>query len=193
MERYSRVLLTFVHALVQRSRRAPRARALEIFVFGTRLTRITRALAARSVDAALADATGHVPDWSGGTRIGDALRTFNRLWARRLLTRAPIVLIVSDGWDQGDPERIAIEMRRLRRSSHRLLWLHPLAGGPGFEPRTRGLVAALPSIDALVPAGTLAELAAVGSSLAGSNSPPKPWRRRKPGATNRHRPSMEAD
>jgi uncharacterized protein len=152
MERYSRFLLRFGHAL-QRSG-AP----VEVFVFGTRLTRITRELRVRSPDAAIRRVAGRVVDWNGGTRIGESLRTLNRLWVRRTIRSGAIVLIVSDGWERGDPAVLAREMAALRRSCHRLLWLDPLASRPGFEPATVGLRAALPSVDALVPCGNVASL-----------------------------------
>jgi uncharacterized protein with von Willebrand factor type A (vWA) domain len=158
MERFSRAILTFVHLTALGARRRRHRTAVEVFVFGTRLTRVTRAFATRGVDDALAAAAALVPDWSGGTRIGESLHRFNNDWARRVLNRGPDVILVSDGWDQGEPEIIAHEAARLRRNCHRLFWLHPLAGTPGFEARTRGLIAALPFVDALLPGGTLAEL-----------------------------------
>ena len=147
MERYSRFMLRFAHAL-QRSG-AP----VEVFVFGTRLTRITRQLRARSPDAALRRVAEKVVDWSGGTRIGESLRQLNRRWVRRTVRSGAIVLLVSDGWERGDPALLAREMATLRRSCHRLLWLDPLAARPGFEPATVGLQAALPYVDELVPGG----------------------------------------
>ena len=158
MERFARVILTFVHVLASRARRARRRAPLEVFLFGTRLTRVTRAFTARGPDVALASAAREVPDWAGGTRIGDALYRFNHQWARRVLRGGPLVVIVSDGWDHGDAGQIAQESAHLSRACHRLVWIHPLAGTPGFEPRTRGLTAALPFVDALLPGGTLEEL-----------------------------------
>ena len=152
MERYSRFLLRFAHAL--RRSGAP----LEVFVFGTRLTRITRELRLRSPDAALRRVAEKVVDWSGGTRIGESLHTLNRRWVRRTIRSGAVVLLVSDGWERGDPALLAREMATLRRSCHRLLWLDPLASRPGFEPTTAGLRAALPQVDALVPCGTVASL-----------------------------------
>lgn len=152
MERYSRFMLRFAHAL-QRSG-AP----LEVFVFGTRLTRITRQLRVRSPDAALRRVADTVVDWSGGTRIGECLRELNRRWVRRTVRSGAIVLLVSDGWERGDPQLLAREMATLRRSCHRLLWIDPLAARPGFEPATVGLTAALPHVDELVPAASVASL-----------------------------------
>jgi uncharacterized protein with von Willebrand factor type A (vWA) domain len=152
MERYSRFMLRFAHAL-QRSG-AP----LEVFVFGTRLTRITRQLRVRSPDAALRRVAERVVDWNGGTRIGDSLHELNRCWVRRTVRSGAIVLLVSDGWERGDPAALARELATLRRSCHRLLWIDPLAARPGFEPSTVGLQAALPYIDELVPAASVASL-----------------------------------
>jgi uncharacterized protein with von Willebrand factor type A (vWA) domain len=152
MERYSRFMLRFAHAL-QRSG-AP----LEVFVFGTRLTRITRQLRTRSPDAALRRVAEKVVDWSGGTRIGESLHELNRRWVRRTIRSGAIVLLVSDGWERGDPTLLAREMGTLRRSCHRLLWIDPLAARPGFEPTTVGLQAALPFVDELVPAASVASL-----------------------------------
>jgi len=152
MERYSRFMLRFAHAL-QRSG-AP----VEVFVFGTRLTRITRQLRVRSPDVALRRVAEKVVDWSGGTRIGESLHTLNRVWVRRTIRSGAVVLIVSDGWERGDPEQLAREMATLRRSCHRLLWLDPLASRPGFEPATAGLRAALPYADELVPCASVQSL-----------------------------------
>jgi len=152
MERYSRFMLRFAHALHRSG--AP----LEVFVFGTRLTRITRQLRLRSPDAALRQVAGRVVDWSGGTRIGESLRELNRRWVRRTVRSGAVVLLVSDGWERGDPALLAREMGTLRRSCHRLLWIDPLASRPGFEPATVGLQAALPFVDELVPAASVASL-----------------------------------
>jgi uncharacterized protein with von Willebrand factor type A (vWA) domain len=159
MERYSRFMLRFAHAL-QRSG-AP----LEVFVFGTRLTRITRQLRTRSPDAALRRVAEKVVDWSGGTRIGESLHELNRRWVRRTVRSGAVVLLVSDGWERGDPALLAREMATLRRSCHRLLWIDPLAARPGFEPSTEGLRAALPLVDELVPAASVASLQELAARL----------------------------
>lgn len=159
MERYSRFLLRFAHALERSG--AP----LEVFVFGTRLTRITRELRVRSPDQALRRVADKVVDWSGGTRIGDSLHTLNRQWVRRTIRSGAVVLLASDGWERGDPELLAREMATLRRSCHRLLWLDPLASRPGFEPQTAGLRSALPHVDALVACGTVASLEGLAGRL----------------------------
>jgi uncharacterized protein with von Willebrand factor type A (vWA) domain len=165
MEAYSRLLLYFLHGVIQRapttdrgSSERSRAVRTDAFVFATRLTRITRALQRRDVDAALAQVTARVVDWAGGTRIGECLHVFNRDWARRVLGRGAVVLVISDAWDRGDPDLFAREVSRLAKSCHRLIWLNPLIGTTGYEPRTRGLVAALPFIDDFLPAHDLASL-----------------------------------
>ncbi len=159
MERYSRLLLRFGHALARSG--AP----VEVFVFGTRLTRITRELRVRDPDVALRRVGHKVVDWSGGTRIGSCVRELNRRWVRRAVRSGALVLLVSDGWERDDPARLAREMATLRRSCHRLLWLDPLAGRPGFEPATQGLVAALPYVDDFIPCGNVASLQALAADL----------------------------
>jgi uncharacterized protein len=159
METYTRFLLRFAHAL--RGTRAP----VEVFVFGTRLTRITRELRHRDPDEALRRAAARVQDWNGGTRIGASLGELNRRWVRRAVRSSAVVLIVSDGWERDDPARLGEEMARLRRACHRLIWLNPLAGQPGFEPATGGLVAALPHVDAFLACGSVATLEGLGRRL----------------------------
>lgn len=153
MERYSRMLLHFAHAVMTRHRR------VEAFVFSTELTRITRQLRLPRPDAALAAVSRAVPDWSGGTRIGAAIREFHRRWGRRVLTGGPVVLLISDGWDCGDPDELAAQIARLRRSCHRLIWLSPLVGTADYAPLTRGLQASLPFVDDFLAARTLTNLA----------------------------------
>ncbi len=159
MERYSRFLLRFAHALARSG--AP----VEVFVFGTRLTRITRELRVRDSDVALRRVADRVADWSGGTRIGASLHELNRRWVRRTVRSGAIVLLVSDGWERDDPARLAREMATLQRSCHRLIWLDPLASRPGFEPATAGLQAALPYVDDFVPCATIASLHALAEQL----------------------------
>lgn len=161
MERYTRLLLHFTYSLNFGLRQR-----VETFVFGTRLTRITRPLRNRSVAAALQAVGRAVPDWAGGTRIGDCLKAFNFEWGRRVLGRGAVVLLISDGWDRGDPELVAREMARLKRSCHRVIWLNPLLGMPGYEPLTRGMAAALPYVDDFLPVHTLASLEALAARLA---------------------------
>jgi uncharacterized protein len=152
MERYSRVLLHFVYGLAHSVAR------VESFVFATALTRVTRRLAERRGNAALARVTRDVHDWGGGTRIGEALRTFNTRWARRVMRNGPIVIIVSDGWDRGDPQLLKQELARIQRSCRRLIWLNPLLGSAQYEPLTRGMQAALGFVDDFLPAHNLASL-----------------------------------
>ena len=159
MERYSRMLLHFVHTL---SRGFD---AVETFLFSTTLTRVTKRLARRGVDDVVPTLPRHVPDWSGGTRIGEALGRFNLDWARRVMGHAPIVLLISDGWDRGEPERLGREMARLQRSCHRLVWLNPLLGSPRYRPLTRGMQAALPWIDDFLPVHNLASLESLAAHL----------------------------
>lgn len=160
MERYSRLLMIFAHAIARRE-------DLEAFVFSTRLTRITRLLRQRDLDHALALVSKGVHDFSGGTRIGDALGDFNRRWARRVLGHGAVVVIISDGWDRGDPRHLAAELAHLRRSAQRLIWLNPLLGSKGYEPLTRGMAAALPHCDDFLAAHNVAALEDLGRLLAG--------------------------
>jgi uncharacterized protein with von Willebrand factor type A (vWA) domain len=165
MERHSRLLLRFVQALSA----ASEVRS-ESFVFGTRLTRVTRLLRDRDRDRALARVADAVNDWAGGTRIGESFRTFNQHWARRSLRTSGVVIVVSDGWDRGDPALVAAETARLRRNCHRLIWLNPLAGTPGYQPLAGGMRAAFPYIDDFLPAGTVASLERLGEILGGVRS-----------------------
>jgi len=154
MTPYARMLLQYLQASV-----TARAR-VEAFVFGTRLTRVTRELAGRDPDRALARAAEHVTDWSGGTRIGAALAELNREHGRRI-GRGAIIVVLSDGWDRGDPDVLADEMARLRRCAYRVLWLNPLAADPRYEPLTRGMQAALPHVDHLLPGNSIASTTSV--------------------------------
>lgn len=152
MEPYARALLRFLHvAVVGRGR-------VEAFTLGTRLTRITRELAHHDPDAALARAAGAVPDWSGGTRLGEGLKAFNDRFGVRGLARGAVVVILSDGWDRGDPSVLATEMARLSRVAHRVIWVNPLKATPGYAPLTRGMAAALPYVDHFVEGHSLASL-----------------------------------
>ena len=151
MTPYARMLLQYLHASVAARRR------VEAFAFGTRLTRITHELGGRDHDRALERAAAAVTDFSGGTRIGDALASLNRDHGRRV-GRGAVAVILSDGWDRGDPEQLEAEMARLRRSAHRLVWLNPLAAHPEFAPLTRGMRAAIPHTDELLAGNSLASL-----------------------------------
>ena len=152
MELYTRTLLLFAHAL-SRGRRD-----VEAFLFATRLTRITGQLRAARPDAAMAAVSRAVQDWSGGTRIGEALRAFHQRWRRRTLHSSSIVIVVSDGWDRGEPQVLRDEIARLHRSCHRLIWLNPLIGTIDYAPLTRGLQAALPFVDDFLPVRTLRDV-----------------------------------
>jgi len=152
MEPYARAILRFLHAAV-----AGRAR-VEAFALGTRLTRITRELSSRDPDAALAAAAGRVPDWSGGTRLGAGIREFNDRWGVRGMARGAVVVVVSDGWDRGDPEQLGEQMARLARVAHRVVWVNPLKASPGFAPLAGGMAAALPHVDEFVEGHSLASL-----------------------------------
>ena len=164
METYSRMLLHFAYALAR-----SRAR-VEAFLFATRLTRITRHLHSTRAEDVVKAVNRAVPDWSGGTRIGDAIATFNRCWGRRLLGHGPVVLLISDGWDRGDPAILRAQMARLQRSCHRLIWLNPLLGSPEYEPLTRGMQAALAHVDDFLPAHNLASLESLAAHLAALGS-----------------------
>ncbi len=159
MSLYSRLLLHFIHTI------SNGLLNVESFVFGTRLTRITRQLKKRDVDDAVRDVSKNVQDWSGGTRIGDALHFFNQKWARRVLGRGAVVLIISDGWDRGDASVLEVEMDRLQHSCHRLIWLNPLLGSPEYRPLTIGMKTALPYIDDFLPAHNLDSLIHLGNLL----------------------------
>ena len=160
MERYTTILLYFVAGLV-----GSLDQPVEAFVFSTRLTRITSRLKGRDLKRTLTEIGASVPDWSGGTRIGEALKTFNFEWSRRVLRHRAIVLLISDGWDRGDVEMLKDEMARLQRSSYRLIWLNPLLGSPEYEPLTRGIRAALPYVDDFLPVHNLVSLEALARHL----------------------------
>jgi uncharacterized protein with von Willebrand factor type A (vWA) domain len=159
MERYSRMLLHFVHTL------AGGFDHVETFLFATTLTRVTTRLTRRGVDDVVPSLPRHVPDWGGGTRIGEALHRFHVDWSRRVMSHAPVVLLISDGWDRGEPARLGAEMARLQRSCYRLIWLNPLLGSPHYRPLTRGMQAALPHIDDFLPVHNLASLDALAAHL----------------------------
>jgi uncharacterized protein with von Willebrand factor type A (vWA) domain len=144
MDLYSRALLRFMHAAVAGRRR------VEAFAMGTRLTRLTRELSSRDPDQALRSVGVAVADWSGGTRLGDSLRAYNDGWGMRGMSRGAVVVILSDGWERGDPTVIADQMARLSRVAHRVVWVNPLKASPGYAPLARGMAAALPYIDELV-------------------------------------------
>ena len=177
MERYARMLLHFIYSVAGGDGGRPvqgRGR-IEAFVFATRFTRITGEVARHGVREASIVAR-HVPDWGGGTRIGEAVRAFNVQWARRVVSRGAIVLLISDGWDRGDPDLLGREMARLQRSCRRLIWLNPLLGAPDYQPLTRGMQAALRFIDDFLPAHNLNSLEALAGHLQRLSDRSAAWR-----------------
>jgi uncharacterized protein len=166
MEPYARAYLQF---LTCAARTGPNA---EAFVFATRLTRLTRALSSRTPARAIENAAAAAPDWSSGTRIGDALKEFNDRHGRRGMARGAVVVILSDGWERGDPEVVTREMERLSRLAHRIVWVNPRAGADEFAPRAGGMAAALPYVDALVSGHSLEALDEVIEAMAGHAEEP---------------------
>ena len=172
MSQYTRIFLHFMHALAENRRH------VHTFVFGTRLTNLTRQMRHRDPDEALADAARAVRDWSGGTRIGDALHEFNRLWSRRVLGQGAVVILISDGLERDDAAGLAEAMERLQKSCRRLIWLNPLLRFEGFEPRARGVRAMLPHVDEFRPVHTLEALSDLCASLSADRprgADPRPW------------------
>ena len=160
MEAYARALARFVHAAVVGRTK------VEAFAVGTRLTRITRELQSRDPDAALAKAGAAVSDWSGGTRLGDGLRQFNDEWGVRGMARGAIVVVLSDGWDRGDPAVMAEQMERLHRVAFRVIWVNPLKASPGYAPLAQGMAAALPHVDEFVEGHSLSSLETLAELIA---------------------------
>jgi uncharacterized protein with von Willebrand factor type A (vWA) domain len=165
MEPYARALLRFVHAAVAGRQR------VEAFALGTRLTRVTRELATRDPDRALRQAGERVADWSGGTRLGEGLRRFNDQWGVRGMARGAIVVVLSDGWDRGDPDVLAEQMARLQRVAHKVVWVNPLKVTPGYAPLARGMAAALPYVDAFVEGHSVAALEELARVISDSSTP----------------------
>ena len=162
MAPYSRALLRFMHAGVVSGER------LEAFVLGTRLTRITRELATRDPDRALREASEAVRDWSGGTRLGDAVKDFVNRWGQRGTARGSVVVILSDGWDRGDVEVLAEQMKRLSRLAYSVIWVNPLKAAPGYQPLARGMAAALPHVDAFLSGHNFESLEELARAIAGA-------------------------
>jgi uncharacterized protein len=159
MEPYARAFVRFVHAaVVSRTR-------VEAFALGTRLTRVTRELSSRDPDAAVHAAASRVIDWAGGTRLGDGLRVFNDEWGIRGVARGAIVVILSDGWDRGEPDALAEQMARLARVAHKVVWVNPLKASPGYAPLAQGMAAALPHVDVFVEGHSLAALEEVAAVI----------------------------
>jgi len=152
MEPYTRALLRFAHVLVAGGTR------VEAFALGTRLTRLTRQLSSRDPDAAMVAASSVVRDWSGGTRLGAGLREFNDRFGVTGMARGAQVVVLSDGWDRGDPDELASQMARLHRVAHQIVWVNPLKATPGYEPLTQGMAAALPHVDRFLPGHNVASL-----------------------------------
>jgi uncharacterized protein len=161
MEAYARALLRFLHAAVVGHGR------VEAFTIGTRLTRITKELRSRDPDAALAAASRAVRDWSGGTRLGETLREFLDTWGQRGMARGSIVVVMSDGWDRGDPGILGLQMQRLHRLAHRVVWVNPLKATPGYAPLASGMAAALPYVDEFIEGHSLASLEELARVVAG--------------------------
>ena len=162
MEPYARALARFAHAAVAARKRGQ----VEVFALGTRVTRISHELATHDPDAALRRAADAVADWAGGTRLGEGLRVFNDRWGVRGLARGAVVVILSDGWDRGDPTLLGSELARLRRVAYRLVWVNPLKASPGFAPLAQGMAAALPHVDEFVEGHSVASLEALAELVA---------------------------
>src|SRR6202050_4326865 len=172
MSQYSRIFLHFLHDLPDARKR------VSTFLFGTRLTNVTRTLRERDPDDALAAVSAAVPDWSGGTRIASSLRGFNKMWARRVLTQGAIVLLITDGLERDPDDTLGFEIDRLHRSCRRLIWLNPLLGFEGFAARARGIKTMLPYVDEFRPIHNLESIGALVASLQpgrGAGADPKAW------------------
>jgi uncharacterized protein len=172
MSQYTRLFLHFLHTVTDARKR------VHTFLFGTRLTNVTRALKAKDPDEGLAAVAASVPDWSGGTRIATSLRTFNKLWARRVLTQGALVLLITDGLERDPDDRLAFEIDRLHRSCRRLIWLNPLLRFSGFEAKAKGIRAMVPHVDQLRPIHNLDSMAELVRALSADGGPsgnPKAW------------------
>lgn len=173
MSQYSRLFLHFLHALSTKRR-------VTTFLFGTRLTNVTRSLKMKDPDEALIACSAQVKDWSGGTRIGETLRTFNKLWSRRVMSGGPIVLLITDGLERDDVAGLAAECDRLHRSCRKLVWLNPLLRFEGFEARAAGVKAMLPHVDEFRPIHNLDSVAELCDALTGEGraiKSPREWLR----------------
>ncbi len=161
MAPYSRALMQFAYAAMAAGRR------VETFVFGTRLTRVTRTLRTKDPDRALREIGRQVEDWEGGTRIGESLKALLDGWSQRAALRGAVVVFCSDGLERGDPELLRAQMARLRRLAHRVIWVNPLKGSPRYEPLARGMAAALPSVDVFLSGHNLESLEHLAAALGG--------------------------
>ena len=166
MASYSRSLIRYAHAAVSVGTK------VEAFALGTRLTRLTRELSTRDPDKAMQQAAGSVEDWSGGTRLGEGIGRFNDEWGTKGMARGAIVVILSDGWDRGDPELLASEMARLSRVAHKIVWVNPLKATDGYAPLARGMAAALPFVDEFIEGHSLDALDRLSAVVAGGGSRP---------------------
>ena len=173
MSQYTRLFLHFLHAIAEREKR------VTTFLFGTRLTNVTRAIRQRDPDEALAACSANVADWSGGTRIASSLRAFNKQWARRVLGQGAVVLLITDGLERdAEDDMLGFEIDRLHRSCRRLIWLNPLLRFEGFEARAKGVKTMLPHVDELRPIHNLESMAELVRSLSGQaakDTDPKLW------------------
>jgi hypothetical protein len=172
MSQYTRLFLHFLHAVTDARKR------VSTFLFGTRLTNVTRALKAKDPDEALEACAASVADWSGGTRIASSLHAFNKLWARRVLTQGAIVLLITDGLERDPDDRLAFEIDRLHRSCSRLIWLNPLLRFSGFEAKAKGIRTILPHVDELRPIHNLESMAELVRALSGKGTDAKAWLRK---------------
>lgn len=175
MSQYTRLFLHFLHSLAEKRTR------VHTFLFGTRLTNVTRMLAARDPDAALADVSHSVDDWSGGTRIAASLHAFNKQWSRRVLTQGAVVLLITDGLERDADDKLDFEIDRLHRSCRRLIWLNPLLRFEGFEAKAQGVRAMLPHVDEFRPIHNLESMAGLVAALSRSGArghDPRAWLRR---------------
>jgi uncharacterized protein len=168
MSEYTRLFLHFLHAITDHRKR------VSVFLFGTRLTNVTRALRAKDPDEALASCSQTVEDWAGGTRIATSLHSFNKLWARRVLGQGAIVLLISDGLEREADDKLAFEMDRLHRSCRRLIWLNPLLRYSGFEAKAQGIKMMLPHVDEFRPVHNLTSIEGLVEAL---SAPPPPHHR----------------
>jgi len=162
MNEYTRLFLHFLHAVTDARKR------VTTFLFGTRLTNVTRAIRQRDPDEALAACSANVTDWSGGTRIASSLRAFNKQWARRVLTQGAVVLLITDGLERDADDTLAFEIDRLHRSCRRLIWLNPLLRFHGFEARAKGVQTILGHVDELRPIHNLESMAGLVRALSGA-------------------------
>lgn len=161
MSPYADALMRFAHALARAHQGST-----EVFTVGTRLTRVTREMRLRDPDRALAASGAAIPDWSGGTRLGEVLKAFLDRWGQRGVARGAVVILASDGWERGDPDQLAEQMARLHRLAHRVIWVNPHKGRAGYEPLTRGMAAALPYVDAFVSGHSLAAFEELAKEIA---------------------------